>query len=256
MIDINWKDWIIALLCFGAIYLIFSNSDSPSNQTGENGENSDQSQQDVFWGVDSANAAKDVYKCVSDNFGEPKIFGRYLGDVEGVATSLDQKEVKFLHDKDIKILVIYNLIPKEATGFDNGVQHAEDAIELSKELKIPEGIAIFGDIEPDFSIDSKFIEGWYKTISDSAYEPGLYGVFDKDSDILVAFEDTDEEIQENTIVWTAYPQKEPTSKENAPEYEPQGPEKAKIFGWQYAIDAETCNIDTNVFTEEMLDYVW
>ena len=197
-----------------------------------------------------------MYQCVDENFGEPKIFGRYLGEIDGVSKALNQDEIKFLHDKDIKILVIYNHITEDATGFDNGVNHAEQAIELSKELEVPEGVAIFGDIEPDFSIDSEFIEGWYDTVNDSPYEPALYGVFDEESNILAAFEETDEEIQKNTIVWTAYPQKEPTSEENAPEYEPQGPEHAKVFGWQYAIDAESCNIDTNLFTEEMLDYVW
>src|SRR5699024_9711653 len=130
------------------------------------------------------------------------------------------------------------------------------AIEMAEELGVPEGVAIFGDIEPDFPVDSAFIEGWYETLEDSQYEPALYGVFDEESELMIAYNDTEEEVQENTIVWTAYPQEDVTTEDDAPEYDPQGPENAKVYGWQYAIDAETCVIDTNLFQNEMLDYVW
>ena len=66
----------------------------------------------------------------------------------------------------------------------------------------------------------------------------------------------DEKMQENTIVWTAYPQKKITTEEEAPEFNPQGPDNAMLYGWQYAIEAETYNIDTNLLTEKMLDFLW
>src|SRR5699024_7371507 len=144
------------------------------------------------------------------------------------------KEVEFLHDKDIKILVIYNQIT-EATGYDNGAEHAQQAIDLAKDLDVPEGVAIFGDIEPDFPVDPQFIEGWYEALDDSPYEPALYGVFAEDNDVTIAYNDTDEDVQKNTIVWTAYPQEEITTQDKAPEYAPEGPEHAKVYGWQYAI---------------------
>ncbi|HZW68845.1 MAG TPA: glycoside hydrolase domain-containing protein [Pseudogracilibacillus sp.] len=244
---------------FLLLFIINGNLGKNGNdsQTGENNdsESSDQGQGEVYWGVDSAESAEDLLQCVTEEFGDPKIYGRYLGEIEGTSTSLSKNEVEFLHDQDIQVLVIYNLIT-EATGYDHGGEHAQKAIELAKELDVPEGVAIFGDIEPDFPVDSAFIEGWYETLDDSPYEPALYGVFDEESEILAAYNDTDETVQENTIVWTASPQKEISTEENAPEYNPQGPENAKVYGWQYAIEAEACEIDTNLFQEEMLDYVW
>src|SRR5690625_1515994 len=211
-----------------------SENDEQTAEEKDNGEK-DADQQKVYWGVDAAGEVDEqLYQCVTENFGDPEVFGRYLGEIEDVAVALNQDEVSFLHDQDVKILVIYNLIP-DATTFDAGVEHAERAIELAKELDIPEGITIFGDIEPDFPVDSAFIEGWHETLDDSPYVPALYGVFDEESDLVTAYNDTDDKVQKSTIVWTAYPQRDISSKDNAPKYEAQGPEHAKIYGWQYAI---------------------
>src|SRR5699024_4828665 len=129
-------------------------------------EDNSSDKQEIYWGVDSAQEANDdLYQCVKDNFGKPKVIGRYLGDVEDVSVGLDQDEVKYLHHHDMKVVVVYNHL-SDATGHDQGVEHAEKAIELAKEIDMPEGVVIFGDIEPDFSIDSPFIEGWYKTLDD------------------------------------------------------------------------------------------
>jgi len=173
----------------------------------------------------------------------------------GVSTGLDKDEVNLLHDNDVRILVIYNHL-SDATGYDRGVEHAEQAINDAKDLDIPDGVAIFGDIEPSFPVDAAFMEGWYDTFSESAYEPALYGIFDDGSDLLEAYNAMDQEPQENTVVWTAFPQNDITTKDNAPDYNPQGPENALVYGWQYAIESDQCNIDTNLFQDEMIDYLW
>jgi len=211
---------------------------------------------EIHWGVDSASYTdEEILGCVVDNYGKPVIWGRYLGEKEGISAGLDSEEVKLLHDNDIKILVIYNHV-EDARGHDNGVEHAKQAISMAKDLEIPEGVAIFVDIEPEYPVDAAFMEGWYTTLADSNYEPGVYGVFSEENELLHAYNDMEKEASENTIVWTAYPQEEITTKEDAPEYNPQGPENAKTFGWQYAIDGETCNIDTNLFNGNMMDFVW
>ncbi|WP_231514785.1 glycoside hydrolase domain-containing protein [Oceanobacillus salinisoli] len=233
--------------------------DSGSNEEEGNGEdanNEEESSQEYYWGVDSASYTNEnVYSCVVDNFGEPEVWGRYLGDREGVSAGMDSEEVNYLHENDIPILVIYNHV-NEAVGYDHGVDHGNQAISMAEELGIPEGVVLFVDIEPEYPVDSAFMEGWYDTLTDSSYYPAVYGVFDEGSALLEAYNAMDQEVQENTIVWTAFPQQEPTSKDNAPEYDPQGPENSMLYGWQYAIDAETCNIDTNLFTNEMMDYLW
>src|SRR5699024_7816109 len=115
---------------------------------------------------------------------------------------------------------------------------------------------LFGDIEPKFPIDSAFIEGWYDTLSGSLYKPGLYGVFDEDSKLLEAYNAVNKDTHKNTVIWSAYPQKEITSKKDAPGFNPEGPSDAMIYGWQYGIDSESCKIDTNLFSKEILDYLW
>lgn len=210
----------------------------------------------LHWGVDSAEVAHDgLYECTKEHFGKPDVFGRYIGDNEGVSNGLTDKEISFLHEKEIDILLIYNHVT-DATSKDAGKKHAEQAIELAKDLDVPDGVALFVDIEPDYSVDADFIHGWYTTIDDSPYEPGIYGVFNDDSELLDAFEQTDGDVQKDTVIWTAYPQKEISTKKKAPSFDPQGPKDANTYGWQYGIDAEKCNIDTNLFKEDMIQFLW
>lgn len=243
-----------------------SNKHSDSDQNNEDSQSSsdtnpkpDQDKDDkptIYWGVDSASYTdEDLLQCVQDNFGQADVWGRYLGDIEGVSQGLDSDEVSLLHENDTHILVIYNHF-SEATGYDNGVSEAEKAIADAADLDIPKGVAIFGDIEPSYPVDSAFLEGWYDTFVSSDYEAALYGVFNEKSHLLEAYKATKQPVQENTVVWTAYPQKEITTKEKAPDYNPQGPDDALLYGWQYGMEAEQCHIDTNLFHEEILDYLW
>lgn len=95
--------------------------DGDDNDNGAENDNSNE----LHWGVDSATYTDDdFYACVVDNFGEPVVWGRYLGEKEGVSEGLDADEVQLLHDNDIQILVIYNHV-EDARGYDNGVSHAE-----------------------------------------------------------------------------------------------------------------------------------
>lgn len=63
-------------------------------------------------------------------------------------------------------------------------------------------------------------------------------------------------IGEQTYIWTASPNIGITSQSNAPEYEPEAPENSKVGGWQYGIDAESCNIDTNLFSNIITEVLW
>lgn len=54
------------------------------------------------------------------------------------------------------------------------------------------------------------MEGWYDTLSNSAYEPGIYGVFDEGSSILEAYNAMNQNTQENTVIWSASAQNEIT----------------------------------------------
>ncbi|SEM97104.1 protein of unknown function [Mesobacillus persicus] len=237
-----------------------SNGDNnDGNNNGNNNEDENTNQEEIIWGVDSASlTTEDMIACVEDNFGSPDIWGRYLGDKEGVSRGLTSDEIELLQSNDIRILVIWNHF-ENATGFDNGQSEAEEAIQMAQDLGVPEGVAIFADIEPNYPVDSEFIRGWFETMNESQYTPGFYGVFDPERDLYAAYEQAgadNGQLLENAYVWTAAPNNGITTEDNAPEYQPQAPENAQIGGWQYGLDAQACNIDTNLFNSELLDVLW
>src|SRR5699024_1280789 len=99
--------FILAVMGFLLVFAIgISNDDS---QTGSNtNSESDQGNGDsptIYWGVDSASYTdEDLLQCVQDNFGQADVWGRYLGDKEGVSQGLDTDEVSRLHENDVQIL--------------------------------------------------------------------------------------------------------------------------------------------------------
>lgn len=242
-----------------------NNEENQDNGNGNNEENNNGNNEEgngeakLHWGVDSASlTTEDMLACVSDNFGSPDIWGRYLGNKEGVSQGLTADEIELLHSNEIKILLIWNHF-EDATGFENGKAQAEAAIQMAQDMGVPEGVAIFADIEPDYPVDSEFIRGWYETMNESPYPPGIYGVFDSEQELYVALEQAGQDngdLLGNTYIWTASPNVGITTEENAPEYKPEAPENSLIGGWQYGLDAQGCNIDTNLFHSDLLDVVW
>lgn len=211
------------------------------------------------WGVDSASyTTEELYACVNENFGKPSVWGRYLGTIDGVSSGLTIEEVEYLHSNGVKILLINNQF-NNATGYENGVEQANIGISLAGELNVPEGVAIFADIEPNYPVDSAFIQGWFDTMMNSPYEPGIYGVFSPESALVDAYQasiNEKKEIQNKVILWTAYPHIDVTTQANAPENAAEAPEGSLLYGWQYGIDAAACNIDTNLFKGSLFDFLW
>ncbi|GAE28391.1 hypothetical protein JCM9140_4614 [Halalkalibacter wakoensis JCM 9140] len=234
------------------------NGDENGNGNGENGSDNGETPETV-WGVDSASITTDeMLACVRDNFGDPEIWGRYLGTNEGASYGLTAEEVELLHAEDIQILVVYNHF-NDGTGYDHGQYHANEAIEMARDFGIPEGVALFANVEPIYPIDSDFIQGWHDAVTESEYSSGIYGVFDPGQEVYMAFEaaaEADPSILEEMHIWTAAPNEGITTEDNAPAYNPSYPDGALIGGWQYGLDAETCNIDTNIFDGNVLDVLW
>ncbi|MCF2649751.1 glycoside hydrolase domain-containing protein [Niallia circulans] len=235
------------------------NKNEENNGSDSNGNKEEDKETSYLWGVDSASeTTEDFYACVRDNFGDPKVVARYLRTNEGVSHGLTSEQVDLIHSNEADILLIYNGFT-DATGFDNGVNEAKKAIELAQELGAPDGVAIFADIEPNYPVDAAFIEGWYDEVSKSAYEPAIYGIFDSGEELTNAFNMAAEykgEIKENTYLWSASPNIGITTEEEAPEYNVDAPEGSLAYGWQYGINDETCNIDTNLFNSNLTDVLW
>lgn len=186
------------------------------------------------------------------------MWGRYLGDKEDVSKGVTTAEADLIHSEGAKVLLISNQFTN-ATGYENGRTEAQEAINYAKELGVPEGVALFADIEPGYPVDAEFIRGWHEAITAAAYTPGIYGIFDTGRALFSAFNDAAEnngEIKENMILWTASPNVGISTQEEAPEFQPQAPQGAFTLGWQYGIDSGNCNIDTNLFKGELLDVLW
>ena len=235
------------------------NKNEENNGSDSNGNKEEDKETSYLWGIDSASVTtEDFYACVRDNFGDPKVVARYLGTNEGVSHGLTSEQIDLIHSNEADILLIYNGFT-DATGFDNGVNEAKKAVELAQELGAPDGVAIFADIEPNYPVDAAFIEGWYDEVSKSAYEPAIYGIFDSGEALTNAFNKAAEnkgEIKENTYLWSASPNIGITTEEEAPEYNVDAPEGSLAYGWQYGINDETCNIDTNLFNSNLTDVLW
>ncbi|WP_165786761.1 glycoside hydrolase domain-containing protein [Heyndrickxia camelliae] len=259
----NWKDlinwrlliWVSsALLLFVIFPIIFhQNNHAPSNSE-HNQETSK-----IVWGVDSASKVTDeLFKCVDKYYGKPDIWARYTKTNKGASAGLTAEEMKLLHKNKVNILLIYNHF-NNATTEKAGENEAKAAIQYAKELKAPKGTVLFADIEPKYPVDADFIKGWYKIMSKSDYHPGIYGVFDPDQKIYKAFNQAaknNKSLKDETILWSAAPQKGITKKENAPKFNPSAPKNSRILGYQYGMEAKSCNIDTNLFKGEILSFSW
>ena len=217
---------------------------------------------ETVWGIDTASLVDEaLFACVRDSFGEPAYVGRYLETKEGVSYGIMPEEVELLHGQGIKILPIYNHFT-DATTYDRGAAEAQQAIEMAGELGIPEGVAIFADVEPTYPVDAEFLRGWTETMLASQYEPGVYGVFVEASESkllssYLAFAWQHQELASQLAVWTSDVDVGITTKANAPKaFAPEAEKVTTVDVWQYGIDAETCNIDTNLMRKQFLNLLW
>jgi hypothetical protein len=213
----------------------------------------------ILWGVDTASKLDQAFlQCVVDNYGKPSVFGRYLETKEGVSAGLTPEEVELLHQQGIKIIPIYNHFTN-ATTYENGAHEAQAAIAYAQQIGIPEGNAIFADIEPTYPVDENFIRGWVDTLLGSPYKPGIYGVFTNDSALTAAYQAaiaSNQNVQSQTVIWSSNPDPGVTPQANAPEFQPGAPANVPVSIWQYGIDGEICNIDTNLIQSTVLDFLW
>ncbi|MEQ6376090.1 DUF1906 domain-containing protein [Bacillaceae bacterium S4-13-56] len=262
------KKEVVKLLLVGFLTILFTigcslpgfNNSEDNNSPNNNPPNNGDSDQEVTieWGIDTASlVTEDFYDCVVNEFGEPEFIGRYMLQIEGVSFKMTQEEIQLIHENNARILPIYNGV-SEATGYEHAINHAEEAINIAQELGIPEGTPIIVDIEPSFPVDQEFIRGWVESISNSSYEPGIYGVFQPDTAVSNAYVSYKEQYgvtDEDVVIWSANPTGI-TTKANAPEFNPGAPQGIDVEIWQYGLDAQACNIDTNLILSSTLDDLW
>jgi Domain of unknown function (DUF1906) len=145
----------------------------------------------VFWGVDSAVASNSgpvgshvtLYDAVVSPNGAgktPAFWGRYIGHPTG-RFNLTSDEASFLRSRNCRILLIYGGTMTATVGtYQQGVDHANNAINYSQSLDVPEdgSVWIFCDTEyPSMSPTADFFRGWSDTMFSSIYggAGGVYG---------------------------------------------------------------------------------
>ncbi|HET7578964.1 MAG TPA: glycoside hydrolase domain-containing protein [Bacillales bacterium] len=241
---------ILALLV--AIALLYQKNHRQLDHPGQK----PQHHRKILWGVDTASKVTDsLYQCITDHYGKPLIWGRYMESKENISKGLTKKEASFIHKKGGHILLIYNHFT-DATGYNNGVSEGKMAISFANDLGVPKGTALFADIEPTYPVDADFIRGWVKTLSPSSYMAGIYGDFSKNSGLRKAYHSAANKLNSQPILWSDQPRPGITGKQKAPDFHPAAPKSSKNLVWQYGIGAKKCNIDTDLARSNIQSYLW
>lgn len=212
-----------------------------------------------LWGVDSAASVKEnLYNCVINNFGKPMFWGRYLTTIQNVNEGLTPTEIRFLHQKGVKVMPIYNDF-REAVGYRQGQVVARNAIFNAQRLGFPKGTFIFANIEKFFKVDEAWIRGYVDTFYPSNYRPGIYND-PQEGDFSKAFCEAakkHERVRVQTVLWSAQPEPGVTAQKDAPTFNPAKPPcVGNVWAWQYGRDAKACPIDTNLLDQRIYDNLW
>ncbi|RKL67458.1 hypothetical protein CR203_08865 [Salipaludibacillus neizhouensis] len=210
----------------------------------------------LFWGVDSAAIAdQTLLNCVVTNFGQPDFWGRYLTTVPNVNEGLSKEEITFMRNKGIKLLPIYNNF-QEAIGYSTGRVAARNAIFNAQRLGINNDTFIFANVENFFNIDADWLMGWADAFDESSFRPGYYND-PVEGDFNEAFcqaQEQNENVRNQTVLWSAEPEPGVTRKRDIPAYNPESPTcGGNVWAWQYGRDAEICPIDTVLMEAQLFN---
>jgi hypothetical protein len=162
-------------------------------------------------------------------------------------------DATYIHNQGIRIFVLESDLGSHTT-YSEGVSLANEAISKAQSLGIPNGVAIFDDIEAGDAVNASNIEGWYATISAAGYVPGYYGnPYSGSSQFDSAFcgaISSNANIATNAILDVTEPDMNWTSKANAPAFAPSHPycngsATGKVLAWQYALPGAGINVDSD-----------
>ena len=223
----------------------------------------------LFWGADSQMQSNDLlqnnieeFEWIVRNKKHPDFYGRYLtGD-----NCLTLEEIGFLHGKGCKIVPIYadNCVKQTE---QQGTHLAKEIDARALELGIPEGTAIFLEIDENYPVSRDFMRSFAKSLMEEGYTPG----FRTNTDAKFMFDrefsrgmQTDREIFKRCLIWAVSPTiKEydgiTTSHVVYPDiwmpYAPSGITRAEIAIWQYGAHCHPIEDDMGNLVTFNLDLV-
>ena len=87
------------------------------------------------------------------------------------------EEMAFLNSKDCKIGLVIRDLTEAAVSGVNGTEDALKAVQAAKELGVPqnEGIALFAEIKPEWSVNHNWMISYAQTVSANGYVPAFIG---------------------------------------------------------------------------------
>lgn len=134
----------------------------------------------LIYGVESKTPANtrltngyNLYDWVMRKSCYPSFWGRSLNG-EGAITD---SELDFLKRRYCKIALIVRDLTEAGISCNNANDDSLKAVEAAKALGVPQnkGIALFAEINPDWSVNHNWMIGYARHLLDSGYIPGFIG---------------------------------------------------------------------------------
>lgn len=223
----------------------------------------------LLFGVDSKIQANDLlqnnieeFEWVVRNKIYPNFYGRYLTG----ENCLTKEEIRYLHLKGCKIAPIYTDSATKNTN-EEGVLLAKKVELRALELGIPEGTAIFLEIDESRTITRDFLIAFARTLLEAGYTPGFKAntdaryAFDREFTSGMSF---NKEIFQHCLVWAVSPTVKEyngllTSHFIHPDtwgpFAPSGMTRNEVAIWQYGVNCHPIEDDTGKQTTFNLDLV-
>ncbi len=156
----------IALSTFGSL-LIAQHGDAAHRATLE-AQVSATSSTGAWWGIDTVDNVQtgNILAQTTSELGSPQFVGRYLIYSSRIASA----EAQYIHAQGLSILLIDD--PNRA--FTGGTVDAQQAIAQAHTLAVPQGVAIFRDVETSDPISSAYIAAYIAAFTGSGYIPAFY----------------------------------------------------------------------------------
>lgn len=156
----------IALSTFGSV-LIAQQGDAAHRATLE-AQMSTTSSTRAWWGIDTVDNVQtgNILAQTTSELGRPQFVGRYLI----YSSKISSAEAQYIHGQGLSILLIDD--PNRA--FTGGAVDAQQALSQAHALAVPQGVAIFRDVEVSDPISSTYITAYVAAFAGSGYIPGFY----------------------------------------------------------------------------------
>jgi hypothetical protein len=214
------------------------------------------------WGIDTASTTSATYLTELDqNLGVPQFVGRYL--VYGGGTPLQSSEASFLLNSNVSILLLVSPANGNLTSASTAVSEANAAISAAESLGVPKGVALFRDVESDYTVSSAYILSWWRTISNAGYVPGFYenplsGSSDFDSAYCAAVA-SNGSIGSGVALYSDEPELDSYGypESAAPAWAADVPSCTNTTtAWQYKEGYESPNADVDEYQTANSSYLW